>query len=40
VHGTADVTVDPDWSNKIVAASTNEKSAVFFIEGMDHTFNP
>lgn len=39
VHGTADVTVDPEWSNKIVAASANEKSATYFIEGMDHTFN-
>ena len=39
IHGTMDVTVDPEWSNKIVAASTNEKSATHFIEGMDHTFN-
>ena len=29
----------PEWSNKIVAASTNEASRTFFIEGMDHTFN-
>jgi len=39
VHGTADVTVDPEWSNKIVAASTNAASGTHFIEGMDHTFN-
>ncbi len=39
IHGTMDVTVDPEWSNKIVSASANEKSATHFIEGMDHTFN-
>ena len=39
VHGTADTTVDPEWSNKIVAASSNAASATHFIEGMDHTFN-
>jgi len=39
VHGTADTTVDPEWSNKIVAASSNEASKTHFIEGMDHTFN-
>jgi len=39
VHGTADTTVDPEWSNKIVAASSNEASKTYFIEGMDHTFN-
>ena len=39
IHGTEDTTVDPEWSNKIVAASSNEKSAAYFIEGMDHTFN-
>ena len=39
IHGTADVTVDPEWSNKIVEASANELSKTFFIEGMDHTFN-
>lgn len=39
IHGAADDTVDPEWSNKIVAASTNEASKTFFIDGMDHTFN-
>ena len=39
IAGTEDTTVDPEWSNKIVAASSNEKSATYFIEGMDHTFN-
>lgn len=39
LHGTADVVVDPEWSNKIVATSTNELSRASFIEGMDHTFN-
>ena len=39
LHGTADVVVDPEWSNKIVAANTNPASKVSFIEGMDHTFN-
>jgi len=39
IAGTNDDTVDPEWSEKIVAASSNEKSATYFIEGMDHTFN-
>ena len=39
IAGTADVTVDPEWSNKIVAANKNAASKTFFIEGMDHTFN-
>lgn len=39
IAGTEDVTVDPEWSNKIAAASSNEKSGPYFIEGMDHTFN-
>ena len=39
IAGKEDTTVDPEWSNKIVAASANEKSATYFIEGMDHTFN-
>ena len=39
IAGTEDTTVDPEWSNKIVAANGNEASAVYFIEGMDHTFN-
>ena len=39
IAGMNDDTVDPEWSNKIVAASSNEKSATHFIEGMDHTFN-
>ena len=39
IHGTNDDTVDPEWSNNIVAASNNEASQTHFIEGMDHTFN-
>lgn len=39
IAGTEDTTVDPEWSNKIVAASENPASKTFFIEGMDHTFN-
>ena len=39
IHGKDDTTVDPEWSNKIVAASTNEASKTYFIDGMDHTFN-
>ena len=39
IHGEQDTTGDPEWSNKIVAASTNAASRTFFIEGMDHTFN-
>ena len=39
IAGTMDTTVDPDWSNKIVAANTNAASKTLFIDGMDHTFN-
>lgn len=39
LHGSNDTTVDPSWSDKIVAASSNADSATCFIEGMDHTFN-
>ena len=39
IAGTDDDTVDPSWSEKIVAASRNELSRTCFIEGMDHTFN-
>ena len=39
IAGTNDDTVDPEWSEKIVAASSNELSKTYFIEGMDHTFN-
>ncbi|MBR2570927.1 MAG: alpha/beta fold hydrolase [Clostridia bacterium] len=39
IAGEEDTTVDPEWSNKIVAASSNELSKTFFIPGMDHTFN-
>ena len=39
IAGTEDTTVDPVWSEKIAAASANEKSGTYFIEGMDHTFN-
>ncbi|GEM_PF-116336 len=39
IAGTDDDTVDPEWSEKIAAASANEQSGTYFIEGMDHTFN-
>ena len=39
IAGTNDDTVDPEWSEKIVEASSNEASRTYFIEGMDHTFN-
>jgi dienelactone hydrolase len=39
IAGKNDTTVDPAWSDKIVAANTNEKSKTFLIDGMDHTFN-
>ena len=39
IAGTLDTTVDPAWSDKIVAANTNEGSKALLIEGMDHTFN-
>ncbi len=39
IAGLSDDTVDPEWSSKIAAASANEASGTFFIEGMDHTFN-
>ena len=39
IAGTNDTIVDPEWANKIVAASKNEQSRTCFIEGMDHTFN-
>lgn len=39
LHGTADVVVNPEDSNRIVAANTNPLSKASFIEGMDHTFN-
>lgn len=39
IAGTEDTTVDPEWSNKIVAANGNADSYTYFIEGMDHTFN-
>ena len=39
IAGTEDTTVDPVWSEKIVAANGNELSRTYFIEGMDHTFN-
>ena len=39
IAGKEDTTVDPEWANKIVAASKNEQSRTYFIEGMDHTFN-
>ena len=39
IAGKEDTTVDPEWSNKIVAASKNPASKTCFIDGMDHTFN-
>lgn len=39
IHGEQDTTVDPAWSDKIVAASKNPASAKHMIAGMDHTFN-
>ena len=39
IAGENDDTVDPEWSKKIAAASSNEKSGTYFIPGMDHTFN-
>lgn len=39
IAGSNDTTVDPTWSTKIAETSKNEKSSVYFIEGMDHTFN-
>lgn len=39
IHGEEDTTVDPEWSNRIAAASTNPASGTHFIPGMDHTFN-
>ena len=39
IAGTLDTTVDPTWSDKIVAANKNEGSKTLLIEGMDHTFN-
>ena len=39
IAGVEDTTVDPEWSNKIVAANSNPASKTHFIEGMDHTFN-
>ena len=39
IAGKDDTTVDPEWSEKIVAASSNELSETYFIDGMDHTFN-
>lgn len=39
IAGKEDTAVDPEWSNKIVAASKNPASKTCFIEGMDHTFN-
>lgn len=39
IAGKNDTTVDPAWSDKIVAMSQNKLSRAFFIDGMDHTFN-
>lgn len=39
IAGTDDTVVDPKQSSEIAAASTNEKSRTYFINGMDHTFN-
>ena len=39
VHGKDDTTVDPEWSDRIIAANSNKTSVTCFIDGMDHTFN-
>lgn len=39
IHGDQDTSVNPEYSNKIVAASSNPASSVQMMEGMDHTFN-
>lgn len=39
IHGREDTIVSPVWCERIVAASANPASGVFFIDGMDHTFN-
>jgi len=39
IAGTDDTAVDPEWSNRIAAASGNALSKAYFIEGADHTFN-
>jgi dienelactone hydrolase len=39
INGANDTTVDPENANKIVEASSNEKSKTLFIENADHTFN-
>lgn len=39
IAGTLDETVDPSWSEDIVATNSNEASRLHMIEGMDHTFN-
>ena len=39
IAGKLDTTVDPSWSDKIVAVNKNPLSKTHFIDGMDHTFN-
>jgi pimeloyl-ACP methyl ester carboxylesterase len=39
IAGKNDTTVNPSWSDKIVAANKNPLSKTYFIDGMDHTFN-
>lgn len=39
IHGSVDQVVPPELAGKIIAASSNERSDVYMIEGCDHTFN-
>lgn len=39
IAGEDDTTVDPAWAKKIADQSTNPESEVYYIPGMDHTFN-
>ena len=39
IAGENDTTVDPAWAKKIADQSTNPESEVYYIPGMDHTFN-
>lgn len=39
IAGEDDTVVDPAWAEKIAGQSTNPESEVYYIPGMDHTFN-
>jgi fermentation-respiration switch protein FrsA (DUF1100 family) len=39
IAGKNDTTVDPSWSEKIVAANKNSLSKSYLIDETDHTFN-